>query len=208
MRKLIITLFLLPSVSIAASFDCKKASTEQENLICSSPDLNEADEKMGEAYRYALKNFPIKGFILLSQRHFLSQYRGCDVGKSKKEKVNACLVKAGERTRILLELSNANVYSRDSKNFTIDGLVITISKDLNHPILRYWGYWMPDAYDPEPFPKGWICDDTEELKISNNRLISKDSSKKILVYNDRIEIHEITCSARQPTIKGTFPRIN
>jgi hypothetical protein len=208
MKKIIVFVLFFPVISLAASFDCKKASTEHENLICSSQELNEADEKMGDAFKYAVSNFPIKNFIFLSQRYFLYQYRGCNVGKTKQEKINACLIKARDRTRILLELSNSHVYAKDFKKFTIDDLVITVSMDSNNPILRYWGYWMPDPYDPEPFPKGWLCNDSEELKTSNNRLTSKDSSKSIFVYKDRVEIDEIICSARQPTIKGTFPRVN
>lgn len=37
----------------AASFDCKKASTRAEKLICATPELSRADEELGRQYKAA-----------------------------------------------------------------------------------------------------------------------------------------------------------
>lgn len=41
--------------TVKASFDCTKASSTQEKLICSSPSLGEADIKLSQAYKAALQ---------------------------------------------------------------------------------------------------------------------------------------------------------
>lgn len=45
-------LFLSPFAQ-AASFDCTKASSVSEKLICSTPALSQADDRLAEAYRAA-----------------------------------------------------------------------------------------------------------------------------------------------------------
>lgn len=44
---------LLPLAASAASFDCTKARSYAEKLICSTPDLSRADEDLGRIYREA-----------------------------------------------------------------------------------------------------------------------------------------------------------
>jgi uncharacterized protein len=52
-----VALSLLASASAhAASFDCAKASTNIEKLICGNAELSKLDEEMGEAYKAALRN--------------------------------------------------------------------------------------------------------------------------------------------------------
>lgn len=58
--KIIVTLlclFIMPLVQ-AASFDCSKAQTEVETLICTFSQLSEADEQLGYFYNQALKSLP------------------------------------------------------------------------------------------------------------------------------------------------------
>lgn len=46
---------LIPFAATAASFDCAKARSYAEKLICSAPDLSLADEELGRVYRAAKK---------------------------------------------------------------------------------------------------------------------------------------------------------
>src|SRR5271154_1640391 len=46
---------LLPVLSNAASFDCAKAGTSVERLICSTPELSKLDETMAVDYLATLK---------------------------------------------------------------------------------------------------------------------------------------------------------
>jgi len=58
MKKLLLLLFLIPNLVMGASFDCAKASTKHEKMICDNPELNEADEEMGNRYSRTMKNDP------------------------------------------------------------------------------------------------------------------------------------------------------
>ena len=213
MKRTIFVLLIFSTVGYcnvnAASFDCKKASMTQEKLICSDPVLNAADEKLGEAYKVARKNFPVKKFISLSQKAFLLEYRYCAAAEEGRERnIEFCLGLAKERTEELLDLATANVYSDKKGKFTVEDLVITISTHRAPPVLRYWGHWMPDAYRRKPFPDGFLCHDNIELKLVDGRLIAADPDIKILINNDKISIGDILCSARNEPVHGDFFRVN
>ncbi|ESP94196.1 lysozyme inhibitor LprI family protein [Pseudoalteromonas luteoviolacea] len=72
-----VTLLLLSSHGMAAGFDCQKAATKVEKLICSDSALSQLDEDMGIAYRnkraslYGVK----RQQYLVKQRNWLKQVR-------------------------------------------------------------------------------------------------------------------------------------
>jgi uncharacterized protein len=80
MKTLILLLLLIPNLVMAASFDCAKASTKHEKMICDNPELNEADEEMGDMYFLALKTFKEDTKeIKVAQKEFNKKYRKCKV---------------------------------------------------------------------------------------------------------------------------------
>lgn len=50
-------IFVIPSVILAASFDCSKATTKVEKMVCASPELSRLDESLSRAYQAAQKRF-------------------------------------------------------------------------------------------------------------------------------------------------------
>ena len=74
MKKLFLLLLLIPNLVMAASFDCAKASTRHEKMICDNHELNKADEHMGRLYKQVLALDPQE---LKEQRKFNKKYRGC-----------------------------------------------------------------------------------------------------------------------------------
>jgi uncharacterized protein len=88
------TLFLLSIAghSYAASFDCGKAASEVEKLICSDAELSKLDESMNEAYQKALQRSDLRAQTIKWQRLWLKNER--DVCK------NAQCIKAAYETRI------------------------------------------------------------------------------------------------------------
>ena len=46
---------LCPSTTMAASFDCAKAVTNIEKMICSDAELSKLDEELSKAYSEVLK---------------------------------------------------------------------------------------------------------------------------------------------------------
>jgi uncharacterized protein len=77
----------------AASFDCEKATSEVEKLICGNEELSTLDESLSKAYQQALKRTDIKKRTIESQRLWLKNVRNaCEDAE--------CLTNANE-TRIL-----------------------------------------------------------------------------------------------------------
>ena len=67
-------LFFLTSAQ-AASFDCRKARTKIEKLICSNDELSKLDEFLSEMYLRALNRDDIKQQTIESQRQWLKYQR-------------------------------------------------------------------------------------------------------------------------------------
>lgn len=61
----------------AASFDCRKASTKEERLICADSALSALDEQMTVAFRQAQRRSNDKGKLLADQRDWLSTRKMC-----------------------------------------------------------------------------------------------------------------------------------
>lgn len=66
------------SVSLAASFDCEKASTPTEKAICSDSQLSELDNALIHAYRKALSNVAKPDFLKLEQRKWINKRDQCN----------------------------------------------------------------------------------------------------------------------------------
>lgn len=85
----------LPNTSCAASFDCTKAATEQEKMICSDSTLSSLDDKLANTYKSALQETTNTkaAEIQASQKEWLRNVRNNCTSKP-------CLVQAYEK-RIL-----------------------------------------------------------------------------------------------------------
>lgn len=59
----------------AAGFDCNKASTSVEKMICSSADLSLLDSKLGESYKDVLRSGIDQDEIKASQRSWIAETR-------------------------------------------------------------------------------------------------------------------------------------
>ncbi len=67
---------LLTLPSMAASFDCSKAASPAEKLICASPALSTLDEDLAQLYKQRLAASPADGKQLRAeQRRWLQQHR-------------------------------------------------------------------------------------------------------------------------------------
>jgi uncharacterized protein YecT (DUF1311 family) len=81
-----------PQAAITASFDCSKASSKIEHLICSSPETADADRRLAAAYRAAAGKSGDQAGLKLEQREWLTKERNVCADA-------ACLVKVTE-TRV------------------------------------------------------------------------------------------------------------
>ena len=78
-------LAIAPQISVAASFDCQKTSSEVEKLICDEDqsNLSQIDEEMAQAYRAALQQAgdKEKEAIKSEQRRWLAEMSRCKTTK-------------------------------------------------------------------------------------------------------------------------------
>lgn len=68
------TLIIFPAICGAASYDCKKTSTQVESLICSDTNLSNADEKLSALYKLLREKDPD---IIFSQREWIVKRNQC-----------------------------------------------------------------------------------------------------------------------------------
>lgn len=79
MKKVIqIILFLLPSITFGASFDCSKATTNTELAICENPQLSILDEIMALSYRQLMQEVSDKKSLKDKQLAFLAKNKSCN----------------------------------------------------------------------------------------------------------------------------------
>ena len=207
-------LLLFSGATSAASFDCGKARRPLEKLICSSPELDAADTRMGEVFKQVNAGFPLKGFLLATQRVFLSGYPYCmtdDSGKSLSgaEAARRCAAMVRARTAEIEAQALAKIYSNADGKFTQDSLAILIFTADGRKRIRLWGNWMPDAYNPQPFPDGKLCDLDEELKpVKGGYMIAVSDEAVFIVSDTSVNISEyIMCTPRNGIGPGSYRRV-
>jgi len=69
---LLIVTCVLPVSTNAASFDCSKASSKVEKMICTDEALSAADEKLAEAYKTARTSSSDKQALKEQQRNWIN----------------------------------------------------------------------------------------------------------------------------------------
>lgn len=74
-----------PAAAILASFDCAKASSKIEKLVCSSPETADSDRRLVAAYRSAAAKSPDPASLKQQQRDWLKERNACEDA--------ACLIK-------------------------------------------------------------------------------------------------------------------
>ena len=72
---LIVVVSLAPGLSLAASFDCDRATTSVEKLICAEHGLSQFDEKLSAVYQEVLRSAPDSAGIKREQAKWLSEVR-------------------------------------------------------------------------------------------------------------------------------------
>jgi uncharacterized protein YecT (DUF1311 family) len=200
--------------SFAASFDCAKAQRPLEKFICSNPALSSADEQMGHTFKEVNASFPLNGFVMLTQRRFVAEYPSCMIdGKGKSvatpATANACLQMVQSRIAELRQYGQSRVYSNAKGKFTQDDLAILITTSGAKSQIKFWGNWMPDAYQPAPFPQGRLCDLEADLIPAKGGFKTEQTDDVIISINDAaVQLSGfISCSPRTGIADGSYKRI-
>jgi uncharacterized protein YecT (DUF1311 family) len=87
MNRLLFLVFMFPLSGLGASFDCRKASTPVERLVCSDEVVSYYDERLSHIYKNALAESADARLVMPEQRRWLVEVR--DACKDAK-----CLVDA------------------------------------------------------------------------------------------------------------------
>lgn len=74
---LILVLTLTPVMATAASFDCRKATTNVEKLICADAELSLMDDELTERYQFLRKQNNANANVVTSQRRWLAERNTC-----------------------------------------------------------------------------------------------------------------------------------
>lgn len=91
---------VLGGAAQAASFDCEKAHTKVERIICDNPEISKLDDELAERYKSALKDKSRTASIRKSQKQWIKDRNGCaDVG---------CIKRAYEERLLLLDSKSAS----------------------------------------------------------------------------------------------------
>jgi|WetSurMetagenome_2_1015567.scaffolds.fasta_scaffold00965_8 uncharacterized protein YecT (DUF1311 family) len=61
----------------AASFDCAKAQSKVEHLICDNTEISKLDEELSSAYKIALQDEKQADFIKQAQKQWMKERNGC-----------------------------------------------------------------------------------------------------------------------------------
>lgn len=88
-------LMLVQSVQ-AASFDCGKASTKVEKLICTDAGLSGLDDRIAKNYADLLKTYPVPDALKLRQKQWLTRRNTCEQDDVD-ESITKCLKESYEQ---------------------------------------------------------------------------------------------------------------
>ena len=132
-----------------ASFDCAKAGTKVEHLICDDPEISKLDDELGVAYKTALQDEKQADYIKYVQKQWMKDRNECaDVG---------CVKRAYEERLTTLSFSNGDSYSLAmSKDPKLCNAMLTL---YNEDMKNFHGI----RYDQhEMFTRMWKSVDQDE----------------------------------------------
>jgi uncharacterized protein YecT (DUF1311 family) len=99
--------------SFAASFNCAKAKTKAEKLICADATLSRSDEVLAESFRETLAKDPNPDLVRRWQRHWLSMTRdACADAACMRSAYNAHMSEIVERWAAGAKTSYSGTYLR------------------------------------------------------------------------------------------------
>lgn len=174
----LIAIFVIPSESFAASFDCSKANTKTEKAICSDPILSKLDEDMAAAYSKALKTSD-PGAVKKGQRKWLREI----LAPCIEDKV--CIKKAYENR--LRQLESSAIEAPTSSQ---DGNVISKPAQLECP---QCGVWKLSSSEPDGLVGDFVFIDDREVVIPGYGVFSyKVKQSKATVEREDNYIYDVS----------------
>lgn len=139
---------LLPLTTSAASFNCGKATTETEKMICTDAKLSALDEDLARAYQQAQANPADKDFVKEWQRAWLTAREACGSPECMRATYTAQISDLKERVQRATPTTKISgkyqrYYNGKPDKDTTRLMVI----ELSHDRVRVFGtsVWVPNA---------------------------------------------------------------
>jgi uncharacterized protein len=146
-------LLLLPCEAAAQSFDCTKAGTQAEELVCSDADLGALDEWLSAVFDIALRSFPEEEVPTLRayQRGWIKGRDDC----WKAADARSC-VEYAYRSRIAeLQIQTGRVIASSRGDYTCDGtdtpfVAVFFEETVPEAVVLTYGNGQVIAFRAEP----------------------------------------------------------
>jgi uncharacterized protein len=112
--------------SLAASFDCAKAGTKVEHMICDNPELSKLDEELAKSYKMALQDEQQADILRQSQKKWLKYRNDC--------KDTDCVKRAYEMRLSSLEVTHVYAFPLgDTAEEQKTAVYTSVSIDMRKP---------------------------------------------------------------------------
>ena len=152
----------------AASFDCAKAGTKVEYLICDTPAISKLDDELNAAYKAALQNQPQENAIKQAQKQWVKERNSCsDV---------ACVAQAYEaRLQGLSSASEESISKPKQKRHFI------VTKGEGWSVCESYARYLNSLPENDAYP---VCD----LKLSPDFPDLKEPDWEVMDIPSHLEV--------------------
>jgi uncharacterized protein len=164
----------------AASFDCRKAETKIEKLICDDIELSKLDEELNTAYRSALQDSVPAAPTKIAQKQWIMERNTCGdaicLRNAYKKRISKLISITGRSTVDINEIDwigsiTGNYYGGPS----IEGCVITLPSGRRRcnclSIKKQSNDTALINFDRHDSHEGYVCSGEGVAKIVNDKLI-------------------------------------
>jgi uncharacterized protein len=198
--KIILLLLLVSSPVFSASFDCNKAETDAEVMVCATNNLSMADDVLTELYRKRVKEDPS---LRDEQRFWIRNVR--DAATSPEELQDIYQVRIQELTTTKPPKSTPVESKRYNPSYTEEDLAVTIQGIALIDMCYATGYPMTDITDTA---RRGLLDEAKTYQFYEKSLATSVYDEKMSILrratkSERLKIcNELYSRMRQSTIES------
>ncbi len=157
---LILYAFTFALSAQGASFDCAKAQTKVEHLICDNPEISKLDDELSVAYKAALKDEKQAASIRQSQKRWIKDRNGCQEVVCLKKTYQARIHEL-KTSQVQVEMSPQSAQPKVENA----GMPATAKK-----------------YPPYPDVWQWVLPDGDAIAEAGSSLLILDNGDFLLTY--------------------------